>query len=159
MRKISALFLALALMMTLAVPAFAAVYDSGTVDFKDLKPGDTLVNGVTLTNTTGIYHVRCEYCKIAAIVKTNDVLEAVAIADKWKASGRHNGHFGSMSSGPDPKYLQNKLPTGNFTMTDLNGDVPKPQPKTGVMDTLPLWFGVMAVSACAYVLTSKKKVF
>lgn len=34
-----------------------------------------------------------------------------------------------------------------------------PQPKTGVMDTLPLWFGVMAVSACAYVLTSKKRVF
>lgn len=33
------------------------------------------------------------------------------------------------------------------------------QPKTGVMDTLPVWFGVMAVSACAYVLTSKKKVF
>lgn len=33
------------------------------------------------------------------------------------------------------------------------------QPKTGVMDTLPLWFGIMAVSACAYILTSKKKVF
>ncbi len=36
---------------------------------------------------------------------------------------------------------------------------PAAQPKTGVMDTLPLWFGVMAVSACAYVLTSKKRVF
>lgn len=35
----------------------------------------------------------------------------------------------------------------------------KAQPKTGVPDTLPLWFGVMAVSACAYVLTSKKRVF
>lgn len=33
------------------------------------------------------------------------------------------------------------------------------QPKTGVEDTLPLWFGIMAVSACAYVLTSKKKIF
>lgn len=43
--------------------------------------------------------------------------------------------------------------------TGNHGTQPTAQPKTGVMDTLPLWFGVMAVSACAYVLTSKKKVF
>lgn len=43
--------------------------------------------------------------------------------------------------------------------TGNHGTQPTAQPKTGVMDTLPVWFGVMAVSACAYVLTSKKKVF
>ncbi len=41
----------------------------------------------------------------------------------------------------------------------LGAPAAQPQPKTGVMDTLPMWFGVMAVSACAYVLTSKKRVF
>lgn len=42
---------------------------------------------------------------------------------------------------------------------ELGDDSAKSQPKTGVMDTLPMWFGVMAVSAAAYVLTSKKRFF
>lgn len=46
-----------------------------------------------------------------------------------------------------------------YTITKDFAITPKPQPKTGVEDVLPVWFAVMAVSAAAYVLTSKKRFF
>ena len=158
MKRILALALAAALIIAMGLEVSAATYGSGTVDFKDLHPGDVLQQGVTLTNETGLFFVRCLNHKIVAISATS--IDADAIKSNWK-NGSHNGdviHFDSVAVN-----LQNKLVTGDHTIVDANGNIPqpaaKPQPKTGVMDTLPLWFGMMAVSACAYVLTSKKKVF
>ncbi len=48
---------------------------------------------------------------------------------------------------------------GDASICENAAPAPQPQPKTGVEDTLPIWFGVMAASACAYVLTTKKRGF
>lgn len=35
----------------------------------------------------------------------------------------------------------------------------EPQPRTGVADTLPMWFGILTFCGAVYVLTSKKRYF
>lgn len=157
MKRILALALAVALIIAMGLEVSAATYGSGsTVDFKDLRPGDVLQQGVTLTNETKLFFVRCPGHKIVAISATNK--GADAIVSNWQ-KGSHKGEI--INSGFKAGSLQDKLVKGDHTIVDANGNIPQPapQPKTGVVDTLPIWFGVMAVSACAYVLTSKKKLF
>lgn len=67
-----------------------------------------------------------------------------------------HGMFGKDALQPGELYYYNAQTGEGGPCTNTPA---QPQPKTGVLDTLPLWFGVMAVSACAYVLTSKKRGF